>query len=121
MTLNVVSNYAADVAHRNLLRTDIEASSSLAKLSIGKRVVSARDDAASMAIGSRMNAEVQGLRQAVVNAGQANSMLQIADGAMGMVSDILTRMKVLSIQASSENLGTTELEFLNVEFQELMA
>ncbi|MDF2782276.1 MAG: flagellin domain protein [Geminicoccaceae bacterium] len=121
MPLNVVSNYAANVAHRNLAMTDAQASQSLARLSIGKRVVSARDDAASMAIGSRMNAEVQGLKQAVVNAGQANSMLQIADGAMGMVSDILTRMKVLSIQASSENLGTTEREFLNVEFQALMA
>ena len=119
MPLNVVSNYAANVAHRNLLKTDMEASNSLAKLSIGKRVVSARDDAASMAIGSRMNAEVQGLKQAVVNAGQANSMLQIADGAMSTVSDILTRMKVLAIQASSANLGSTERSFLDVEFQAL--
>jgi flagellin len=97
----------------------MEASASLAKLSIGKRVVSARDDAASMAVGSRMNAEVQGLKQAAVNAGQANSMLQIADGAMGTVSDILTRMKVLAIQASSQNLGDTERGFLDVEFQAL--
>jgi flagellin len=119
MPLNVVSNYAANVAHRNLLKTDMEASASLAKLSIGKRVVSARDDAASMAIGSRMNSEVQGLKQAVVNAGQANSMLQIADGAMSTVSDILTRMKVLAIQASSANLGDTERSFLDVEFQAL--
>jgi flagellin len=119
MTLNVVSNYAANVAHRNLAKTDMEASASLAKLSIGKRVVSARDDAASMAVGSRMNAEVQGLKQAGVNAGQANSMLQIADGAMGTVSDILTRMKVLAIQASSQNLGDTERGFLDVEFQAL--
>jgi flagellin len=120
MSLNVVSNYAANVAHRNLAKTDMEASASLAKLSIGKRVVSARDDAASMAIGSRMNAEVQGLKQAGVNAGQANSMLQIADGAMSTVSDILTRMKVLAIQASSENLGDTERGFLDVEFQSLV-
>jgi flagellin len=121
MPLNVVSNHAANVAHRNLLKTDMEATASLSKLSIGKRVVSARDDAASMAIGSRMNAEVRGLKQAVVNAGQANSMLQIADGAMSMVSEILTRMKVLSIQASSANLSATEREFLDVEFQALMA
>jgi flagellin len=119
MPLNIVSNYAANVAHRNLTMTDADASASLAKLSIGKRVVSARDDAGSMAIGSRMNSEVQGLKQAVVNAGQANSMLQIADGAMSTVSDILTRMKVLAIQASSENLGDTERSFLDVEFQAL--
>ena len=121
MPLNVVSNYAANVAHRNLAMSDSDAANSLARLSIGKRVVSARDDAASMAIGSRMNAEVHGLKQAVVNAGQANSMLQIADGAMSTVSDILTRMKTLSIQASSENLGATEREFLDVEFQALLS
>ena len=121
MPLNVVSNYAANVAHRNLLKTDMQASASLAKLSIGKRVVSARDDAASMAIGQRINAEVQGLKQAVVNAGQANSMLQIADGAMNTISDILTRMKVLSMQSGSENLGDTERGFLNTEFVALIA
>ena len=121
MPLNVVSNYAANVAHRNLLKTDMQASASLAKLSIGKRVVSARDDAASMAIGQRMNAEVQGLKQAVVNAGQANSMLQIADGAMNTISDILTRMKVLAMQSGSENLGDTERGFLNTEFVALIA
>jgi flagellin len=119
MPLNVVSNYAANVAHRNLQATDIAASNSLAKLSIGKRVVSARDDAASMAIGSRMQSEVMGLKQAVINAGQANSMLQIADGAMSTLSDILTRMRVLAMQADSENLGATERSFLDAEFQAL--
>jgi flagellin len=92
MPLNVVSNHAANVAHRNLVQTDKQATASLSKLSIGQRVVSARDDAASMAVGSRMRAEVQALKQAVVNAGQANSMLQIADGAMSTVSEILIRM-----------------------------
>lgn len=121
MPLNVVSNYAANVAHRNLAMTDTQASNSLAKLSIGKRVVSARDDAASMAIGQRLNSEVQGLRQATVNSGQANSMLQIADGAMSTTSDILTRMKVLSIQSSSGNLSSTEREFLDTEFQALVS
>ena len=121
MPLNVVSNYAANVAHRNLQATDIAASNSLAKLSIGKRVVSARDDAASMAIGSRMESEVMGLKQAVINAGQANSMLQIADGAMSTLSDILTRMRVLAMQADSQNLGATERSFLDAEFQALIA
>jgi flagellin len=120
MTLTVVSNFAANVAHRNLTMTDSEATRSLTKLSIGKRVVSARDDAASMAIGSRMNSEVQGLKQAVVNAGQANSMLQIADGAMSTLSEIMTRMKVLAMQSASENLGATERGFLDTEFQALI-
>ena len=100
--------------------TDTAASNSLAKLSVGRRVVSARDDAASLAVGQRLNAEVQGLRQAVVTSGQANSMLQIADGAMSTTSDILTRMKVLSIQSSSANLSEQERAFLDTEFQALV-
>ncbi|MEM9627540.1 MAG: flagellin [Pseudomonadota bacterium] len=120
MPLNVVSNYAANVAHRNLQMNDAAASSSLAKLSVGRRVVSARDDAASLAVGQRLSSEVMGLRQAVVNSGQANSMLQIADGAMSTTSDILTRMKVLAIQSSSGNLSDTERDFLDTEFQALV-
>ncbi|MCH6576498.1 MAG: flagellin, partial [Proteobacteria bacterium] len=59
MALNIISNFAANVAHRNLIVSDRELSSSLAKLSSGSRVLSAKDDAASLAIGSRLNAEVQ--------------------------------------------------------------
>ncbi len=119
MPLNVVSNHAANVAHRNLQMNDAAASNSLGKLSTGRRVVNAKDDAASLAIGQRLNAEVQGLKQAVVNSGQANSMLQIADGAMSTTSDILTRMKVLAIQSSSGNLSSTERDFLDTEYQAL--
>ena len=82
MALNIVSNYAANVATRYLAKADAAASTSLAKLSAGTRVLGAKDDAASLAIGSRLNAEVQAQKQAKVNAGQATSMLQIADGAM---------------------------------------
>src|SRR3546814_6740836 len=89
MGMNLISNYAANVAHRNLTASDAQATSSLAKLSSGTRVVSAKDDAASMAIGSRISSEVAALKQASVNAGQASSMLQIADGAMARTSDIL--------------------------------
>lgn len=121
MALNVISNYAANVAHRNLLKTDMEASQSLAKLSSGTRVVSAKDDAASMAIGSRLSAEVQSLRQATVNAGQAVSMLQIADGAMSQSNDILIRMKTLAVQASSGQLSDVERGMLDAEFQSLIA
>ncbi len=121
MALNIVSNYAADVAHRNLMVNDRMTTDSLAKLSSGSRVVSAKDDAASMAIGSRLNAEVQAQKQAQVNAIQATSMLQIADGAMSKVSDILVRMKTLSVQAGSGQLGSTERSFLDTEYQSLLS
>src|SRR5690606_25523608 len=121
MALNVISNYAANVAHRNLTASDAAATSSLAKLSSGTRVVTARDDAASLAIGSRLNLEVNALKQASVNAGQAISMLQIGEGAMGKVQDILTRMKTLAVQASSGQLSATERNMLDTECQALLA
>lgn len=121
MALNVISNFAANVAHRHLQQSDMEATNSLAKLSAGTRVLSAKDDAASLAIGSRLRAEVSALRQASVNAGQAISMLQIADGAMARVDDILVRMKTLAVQASSGQLSDTERGMLNQEYVSLRA
>src|SRR3546814_12406558 len=98
MGMNLISNYAANVAHRNLTASDAQATSSLAKLSSGTRVVSAKDDAASMAIGSRISSEVAALKQASVNAGQASSILQIADRAMARTPD---RKAVLSGKSGS--------------------
>ena len=119
MALNVISNFAANVAHRNLVASDMAATSSLTKLSSGTRVVSAKDDAASLAIGSRLRAEVVAMKTASVNAGQAGSMLQIADGAMATISDILVRMKELAVQASSGQFSSTERTILDSEFQAL--
>lgn len=121
MPLNIISNFAANVAHRNLVASDMSATNSLAKLSAGTRVLSAKDDAASMAVGSRLNVEVQGLKTAAVNAGQAVSMLQVADGAMAQVNDILTRMKQLSVQAGSDQLSSTERAMLDTEYQALLS
>jgi flagellin len=119
MALNIISNYAANVAHRNLQASDDAATRSLAKLSSGTRVVSARDDAASMAIGARLNAESQSLKTATVNVGQANSMLQIADGGMATIDNVLVRMKSLAVQASSGNLSDVERGFLDNEYGDL--
>lgn len=121
MALNVISNFAANVAHRNLVRSDMDLTDSLSKLSSGTRVVSAKDDAASMAIGSRLMSETSALRQAQVNAGQAVSMLQVADGAMGRTHDILMRMKSLSVQAGSGQLSGTERGMLDTEYQQLVS
>lgn len=121
MALNVISNFAANVAHRNLGMSDSAATSSLAKLSAGSRVLAAKDDAASMAIGNRLSAEVAGLKQAAVNAGQGVSMLQIADGAMAKVNDILVRMKTLAVQSGSGQLSATERSMLNTEYTALVS
>ena len=119
MALNVISNYAANVAQRYLQRSDEAATRSVAKLSAGTRVLTARDDAASMAVATSIRSDIAGLKQAAVNTGQASSMLQIADGAMGTVTDILIRAKTLAVQASSDQLTNNQRGQVNVEFQAL--
>ncbi len=119
MSLGIISNFAADVAQRNLTQSSDEATRSVARLSSGTRVLSARDDAAALAIGSRLNAEQEALGQAQVNAGQANSMLQVADGAMARIDDILVRMNTLAVQAASGQLDGDSRAFLNDEFDAL--
>ena len=120
MALSIISNYAANRALTNLNFTSTEASRSVAKLSSGTRVINAAEDAASLAIGSRLKAEVVSLGQAVVNAGQGSSMMQVADGALARAQDILNRMKGLAVQAGSANLGATERALLDVEYQNLL-
>jgi len=121
MALNVISNYAANVAQRYLQKADSEATRSVAKLAAGTRVLSARDDAASLAVGLSLKADVVSLKQAAVNVGQASSVIQIADGAMSTVTDILLRMKTLAVQSASDQLASTQRTMLNSEFTELLS
>jgi flagellin len=121
MALNVVSNYAANVAQRYLQKADAEASRSVAKLAAGTRVLSAADDAASLAIGLSLKADVVSLKQAAVNVGQAAAAIQIAEGAMSTVTDILLRMKTLAVQGASDQLASTQRAMLNSEFTELLS
>jgi flagellin len=119
MALNGISNFGANMAHRNLQKTNAGLSLALAKLSAGRRVLSARDDAAALAIGARLEAETSGLKQAQINAGQGSSMLQVADGGMARINDALTRMKSLAVQAGSDTLSATGRSAINMEFQAL--
>jgi flagellin len=119
MALSIVSNQAASIATRSLGQSNEAATATAEKLSSGKRINSAADDAAGSAIAARLSAEVAGLQQAGVNAGQASSLLQIADGAFQNVEDILTRAKSLSVQAGSDQISDQERAFLDQEFQAL--
>lgn len=119
MALSVATNTSAATAHRYLKANDAEASRSLAKLSSGSRIVRASDDAASLAVGTKLKADVNALRQAQVNASHGSSVLQVADGALQQVSDILIRMKALATQAVTGSISDTERGYLNSEFTEL--
>ena len=92
---------------------------SLAKLSSGSRIVRASDDAAGLAVGSKLKADVTVLKQAATNAVQARSVLQTADGALGRVGDILQRMKSLAAQSNSGSVDTTARGFINTEYTQL--
>jgi flagellin-like hook-associated protein FlgL len=118
--LNIVSNYAANVAQRYLQRSDADATRSLAKLSSGTRVLSGRDDAASMAIGSTLRGDVAALKTASVNISQAMSMLQVADGGMQTIGDLVTRARVLASQSASGQLTTDERAMIDVEYQQVL-
>ena len=119
MALSVATNTSAATAHRYLKTNDMEASRSLAKLSSGSRIVRASDDAASLAVGTKLKADVNALRQAQVNASHGSSVLQVADGALQQVSDILIRMKALATQAVTGSISDTERGYLNSEFTQL--
>ncbi len=117
--LSLITNTSASVAQRNLGDTNRTLSSTLEKLSSGLRVNKASDDVASMAIGSRLNSELTALRTVATNAGQAVSLLQIAEGTYSRINDMLVRMKSLSSQSANGTLSDTERQLLDVEFQAL--
>lgn len=121
MVLSISTNTASLNVQRNLNEANEASASSLAKLSSGSRVPTSKDDAASLAIGSRVEAEIAGLKQASTNASQATSLLQIADGAYGEINDILVRQSTLAIQSSSGQLSDTERAIIDSEFQNLNA
>lgn len=119
MTVSLNTNTSALTAQRNIADSSLRSSSSLAKLSSGSRVPTARDDVAALAVGTRLSVEVASLRQAQQNVGQGISLLQIADGALATTSDILTRQKSLAVQASSDQLNDADRALLNNEYQAL--
>lgn len=119
MAMTINTNSTALTAQRNIDAANMRSTSSLAKLSSGSRVPSAKDDVAALAVGTKLRAEVQSLQQAQQNVGQGISLLQIADGALDTVADMLTRMKVLAVQSTSGQLGDAERTLIDREYAAL--
>ncbi len=120
MGLRINTNVPALVAHRNLRKTRGDLDGNLERLSSGSRINHAGDDAAGLAISEGLRAQIRGLSQAERNAQDGISLVQVAEGAMGEVSNILIRLRELGVQAASDTVGPKERRFLNVEFQQLM-
>ena len=115
----VTTNTAANSALRFLNFNSMQSGSSVSKLASGSRIVKASDDAAGLAVGTRLLADVTVLRQSAVNAAQGASVLQVADGGLARIADVLQRMKALAAQSLSGVPSDTERGFINAEFQEL--
>lgn len=116
----ISTNTAANSALRFLNTNSMEASSSVGKLASGSRIVRASDDAAGLAIGTRLNADSVVLQQAMSNAAQGASIVQVADGALARISDVLTRMKSLAAQSLSGTPTDTERGYINAEYGQLL-
>jgi len=118
MAFRIQNNIAALNAQRNLGVSEAGMNKSLQRLSSGYRINSAADDAAGLSISTRFRANIASVKVAQRNISEANALLQVAEGAMAQIGDILTRMKELATQAASANAGT-DLEKIDSEYTEL--
>ncbi|MDB5052781.1 MAG: Flagellin [Bacilli bacterium] len=112
-------NLNAMNAHRNLNFNNMQEGKSSEKLSSGFRINRAADDAAGLSISEKMRAQIKSLDQAQRNAQDGTSLVQTAEGAMGEVSDMLTRMKELATQANNGTYNTNDLAAMDSEYQSL--
>ena len=119
MGMRISTNVAALNAQKNLYMTNINANKSMARLASGFRINQAADDAAGLAISENLKGQIRGLRQANRNANDGISLVQIAEGSLNEVSNMLIRLRELGVQGASDTLGDTERQFLDAEYQQL--
>ena len=113
------TNVSAILTQNALAKNERAMSGAMEQLSTGKRINSASDDAAGLAISSRMSAQINGLNQAVRNSNDAISLVQTADGALIETTNMLQRMRTLAVQAASDTNVSADRTALNTEFSSL--
>jgi flagellin len=119
MSQVINTNLASLNAQRNLSGTQNQLSTAIQRLSSGLRVNSAKDDAAGLAIANRMDGQARGMSVAVRNANDGISMAQVAEGALGKVTDMMQRRRELAVQAANASNTASDRTSLNAEFQQL--
>jgi len=119
MGLRINTNVQSLIAQRNLGISSKNQSASLEKIASGTRIARAADDSAGLAISAKMTADIRSLRQDSRNANDGISMVQVAEGGMNEIGNILTRFRELSIQAASDTIGDKERGFINKEMVQL--
>ncbi len=119
MSLRVATNVSSIAAQKTLDSNQREMEKSFAQLSSGSRITKAADDAAGLSISETLKSTVRGYRQASRNAGDAISMVQVTEGGLGEVSNILSRLRELGVQAASDTVGDRERGFIDLEVQQM--
>jgi flagellin len=114
------TNTAANISALAISRNERAMSTAMERLSTGSRINSAKDDAAGLSIAQRMGAQIAGLEQASRNANDAITMLQVAEGATKEITNMLSRMRELAVQAASGTYSASDRDSLDLEFQALM-
>ncbi len=120
MGMRIRTNVPSLIAQRNMERNNGDLQASLEKLSSGYRINKSSDDAAGLAISENLRGKIRGLNVAKRNANDAVSLVQVAEGAMNEMSNILIRMRELTVQSATDTLGEQERSFLNKEYVSLV-
>lgn len=118
---SINTNMSANIAANSMVRNERSMSSTMERLSTSLRINSAKDDAAGLAISSKMTSQIRGLNQAVRNANDAISMIQVAEGAMKEVTNMVQRMRELAVQSISDSNTSNDRRALNNEYKQLSA
>lgn len=121
MGLRINTNVSSLTAQRNLLRATEGLNRNFEHLSTGKRIARASDDAAGLAISSRLGAQIRGVDQAVRNANDGISLVQTAEGALSEIASTLVRMREISVQANNGTLSSADKDNLQAEFVQLQS
>jgi flagellin len=119
MGFRINTNVSSLSAQRSLSANNRQTENTLSKLSSGTRITKASDDAAGLAISEKLKARITSTAQANRNANDGISMVQTAEGGLDEISSMLTRLRELSVQASSDTVGDTERSFTDMEYQNL--
>jgi flagellin len=120
MGMRISTNVPSINAQNSLSKSQRSIDKSFAQLSSGNRITSAGDDAAGLAISERLKLQIRGYRQAARNAEDASALIQISEGGLSEVNNMLTRLRELAVQASSDTIGDTERGFVNTEVGQLV-
>jgi flagellin len=117
----VNTNVNASTAQNALVRNERAMNTAMERLSTGQRINTAGDDAAGLAIASRMTSQIRGLEVGIRNANDAISMISTADGALVEVGNMLQRMRELAVQVSNGTMTEADRDYLNAEYENLAA